>query len=268
MNEAPFIYLFSDATGETVETMVDAALTQFPVDNMQIKRVSNLRSANQIRTALETVLLNRDMVVYTMADQELANIVHEECDVRKIFCIDLFTPLLMKLSAYLGCPPRGTPGLLHSVNERYYRRIEAVDFSVKHDDGQELRTLYLADIILIGVSRSSKTPLSMYLANSGWKVANVPIIKGIAPPEELFSAAHNRVVCLTIDPQRLLELRIARLRNLHQSTDSVYANLEEIIEELAFVKSLCKKQGWPMVDVSEKAVEETANDILTKLRLK
>ena len=268
MNEAPFIYLFSDATGETVETMVDAALTQFPVDNMQIKRVSNLRSANQIRTVLETVLLNRGMVVYTMADQELANIVHEECEVRKIFCIDLFTPLLMKLSAYLGCPPRGTPGLLHSVNERYYRRIEAVDFSVKHDDGQELRTLYLADIILIGVSRSSKTPLSMYLANSGWKVANVPIIKGIAPPEELFSAARNRLVCLTIDPQRLLELRIARLRNLHQSIDSVYANLEQIIEELDFVKSLCKKQGWPMVDVSEKAVEETANDILTKLRLK
>ena len=259
----------------------------------EAKRTSDLTAdiSHQLKTPLASLRLFCEMDRSEHCEQQLSQIermetlissllrleklcadgydfAYEECDVRKILCIDLLTPLLMKLSAYLECPPRGTPGLLHSLNERYYRRIEAVDFSVKHDDGQELRTLYLADIILIGVSRSGKTPLSMYLANSGWKVANVPIIKGIAPPEELFSAACNRVICLTIDPQRLLELRIARLRNLHQSTDSVYANLEQIIEELDFVKSLCKKQGWPMVDVSEKAVEETANDILTKLQLK
>jgi hypothetical protein len=208
------------------------------------------------------------MVVYTAVDQEIALSIHEQCETRGIPSLDMMTPLLMKLSSCVGTPPKEMPGLFHGVNENYFQRIEAVEFSVQHDDGQELRTLHLADIILAGVSRTSKTPLSMYLAHSGWKVANIPIVMGVKPPQELFEADPKRVVGLIIDPQRLTELRITRLKSLNQSIKTAYAEFDQVVEEIHHAKALYRKNNWITVNVSGKAVEETANEILVRLSLK
>ena len=268
MKPSPFVLLFSDATGATVEKMVDAALTQFEDGNVQVKRFGNLRTPESILAALDEAERHQGMIVYTVVNQEFVTLIQEECEARKLLSIDLFTPLLMKFSTFLEATPKKMPGLFHGVNDKYYKRIEAVEFSVKHDDGQEPQTMHLADIILVGVSRTSKTPLSMYLAHGGWKVANIPIVKGIKPPSELFGVDPSRVVGLLIDPKRLLELRIARLKNLNQDIFTAYADFNQIAEEIEEVKTLYRKQSWVVVNVSGKAVEETANEVLVKLRLK
>ena len=262
------VYLLSDATGETAEKIVMAALTQFREKEVRLKRVSNVRTKNQVYEALDEALNHRAVVVYTIVNRELAQLVHRECESLGLPCIDLITPLLMRLSEFFGRSPKETPGLLHGMDEDYFRRVDAVEFTVKHDDGQELRHLAKADIILVGVSRTSKTPLSIYLAHRGWKVANVPLVEGIDPPAELFQVDPGRVAGLVIDPQRLMELRAARLRNLGQDPSAAYADYEKIEEELHFARSLFRRHPWVVVDVTGKAVEETANEVLVKLKLK
>lgn len=186
------VFLLSDATGETVEKIVMAALTQFREKSVRLKRLSNIRTKNQVYEALDEALAAQALVVYTIVNRELAQLVHDECDSLGMISIDLITPLLLRLSEYFGHSPGETPGLLHEVDEKYFRRIEAVEFTVKHDDGQEVRNLHKADIVLVGVSRTSKTPLSIYLAHNGWKVANIPLVQGIAPPTELFQVDSAR----------------------------------------------------------------------------
>ncbi|BCR03514.1 putative pyruvate, phosphate dikinase regulatory protein [Desulfuromonas versatilis] len=268
MTAVQLVYLLSDATGETAEKIVMAALAQFRGKAVRLKRVSNVRSKNQVYEALDEALANSGLVVYTIVNRELAQLVHDECDALGLPSIDLITPLLMRLAEFVGHSPGETPGLLHGINEEYFRRIEAVEFTVRHDDGQETRNLHKADIVLVGVSRTSKTPLSMYLAHRGWKVANVPLVKGIEPPSELFQIEATRVVGLTIDPQRLLEIRTSRLRNLGQDPRAAYADHEEIEEELRHARRLFRQNAWVMVNVSDKAVEETANEVLVRLNLK
>lgn len=262
------IYLLSDATGETAEKMVNAALTQFRDKTVRIKRFSNVRTKNQVYEALDEALGNNALVVYTIVNRDLAQLVHDECDGLGLTNIDLLTPLLMKFADCFGRSPKEAPGLLHGVDEAYFRRIEAIEFTVKHDDGQEPRNLHLADIVLLGISRTSKTPLSIYLAHRGWKVANIPLVKGIDPPEELFVVDNKRVAGLLIDPQRLVELRAARLRNLGQDPRAAYADYEEIEEELKHARKFFRQYPWVTIDVSGKSIEETANEVLVKLRLK
>lgn len=268
MSTAQAIFLLSDATGETAEKMVMAALTQFRDRPARLTRVNNVRTKNQVYEALDEALASNALVVYTIVNRELAQLVHDECDGLGLVNIDLLTPLLMKVAQCLGRSPKETPGLLHGVDEAYFRRIEAIEFTVKHDDGQEPRNLHLADIVLVGISRTSKTPLSIYLAHRGWKVANVPLVKGIEPPSQLFEVDPNRIAALIIDPQRLVEVRAARLRNLGQDPRAAYADYEEIEEELKYAKRFFRGQPWAVVDVSSKAVEETANEVLVRLGLK
>lgn len=268
MSATQVIYLLSDATGETAEKMVMAALTQFRDKPVRLKRINNVRTKNQVYEALDEALDNSGLVVYTIVNRDLAQLVHDECDGLGLIGIDLLTPLLMKVAHCFGRSPKETPGLLHGVDEAYFRRIEAIEFTVKHDDGQEPRNLYKADIVLVGISRTSKTPLSIYLAHRGWKVANVPLVKGIDPPPELFEVDPKRVAALVIDPQRLLEVRAARLRNLGQDPKAAYADYEEIEEELKHSRRFIRDKPWVVIDVSSKAVEETANEVLVKLNLK
>jgi hypothetical protein len=268
MAEPQRIYVISDATGETAEKIVNAALTQFRDKPVRVTRISNLRDRNRILQSLDEVLQNRGLVVYTLVNRDLAQLVHNECEALGLPSFDLITPLLMKFSEFFGRSPGQTPGLLHDMDEDYFRRIEAVEFTVKHDDGQEVRHLADADIVLVGVSRTSKTPLSTYLAHHGWKVANVPLVMGIDPPKELFRVNPRRVAGLYIEDQRLLELRAARLRNLGQDQRADYADLEKIQEELRYAQGIFRRNGWITVNVSGKAVEETANEVLVKLKLK
>ncbi|MDT8440682.1 MAG: pyruvate, water dikinase regulatory protein [Desulfuromonadales bacterium] len=268
MTESKTIYLLSDATGETAEKMVMAALTQFRDRPASVRRISNIRTKNQVYEALDEALGKSSLVVYTIVNRELAQLVHDECDGLGLRCIDLLTPLLMKLADSFGRSPHETPGLLHGVDEAYFRRIEAIEFTVKHDDGQEPRNLHHADIVLVGVSRTSKTPLSIYLAHRGWKVANIPLVKGIEPPEQLFQVDAHRVAGLVIDPQRLVELRAARLRNLGQDPRAAYADYEQIEEELQYARRYFRGRPWVVINVSGKSIEETANEVLVKLKLK
>ena len=268
MTTTQLVYLLSDATGETVEKMVMAALTQFRERAVRMRRIGNIRTKTQVYEALDAALNDRALVVYTMVNRELAQLVNDECGALGIASIDLITPLLMKLSESFGHSPKQTPGLLHGVDEEYFRRVEAVEFTVKHDDGQEPRHLPKADIVLVGVSRTSKTPLSIYLAHRGWRVANIPLVKGIDPPSELFQVDSKRVAGLVIDPQRLVELRASRLKHLGQDPKAAYADYEEIEDELKYARAIFRRHPWVIIDVTGKAVEETANEVLVKLKLK
>jgi len=263
-----YVLLLSDATGETVERMCSAALTQFSDSGVQMRRIGKVRTRSQVLEALDEARKAEALVIFTIVNRDLAQLVHSECDRLRLRSLDLLTPLLLRMSQHLGRPPEEMPGLLHGVDEAYYRRVEAVEFTVKHDDGQETRNLHKADIILVGVSRTSKTPLSIYLAHRGWKVANVPLVKGIAPPAELFEIDQSRIAGLIIDPHRLVELRAARLRNLGQDPRAAYADFDEIADELKQVRAFYRRQPWVVIDVTGKAVEETANEVLVKLGLK
>jgi len=268
MTSPQMIYLLSDATGETAEKIVNAVLTQFRDKPVRLRRISNVRNETAVKQGLEEIMLNKGMVVYTIVNRDLAQYVQSECEQRGLMAFDLVTPLLSQFGKFFGRLPGQTPGLLHDLDEEYFRRIEAVEFTVKHDDGQEVRHLTHADIVLVGVSRTSKTPLSTYLAHLGWKVANVPLVMGIEPPKELFQVDPSRVAALYIDPQRLVELRSARLKNLGQDPRGAYAGIEEIEAELRYARALFRRNGWATINVSGKAVEETAHEVLVKLKLK
>jgi len=261
------VYLFSDATGETVERVLLAAMSQFRDVEIKLHRVSNLRTRGDVVAAVEEVVKHQGIIIYTLVNTEMAQLVNDESAVHGLTAVDLISPLLFKLSGYFGVTPREQPGLLYQMNSEYYKRVEAVDFTVKMDDGQDPRNLHKADIVFVGVSRTSKTPLSMYLAHKGYKVANVPLVNGIEPPRELFKIDQRRIVALCIDPRRLVELRSARLRNMGQPARSSYADFEKVVEELTYCKRLYRQHpDWLQIDVTHKAVEETAAEIIKKLQ--
>jgi len=266
MNDHKYVYLLSDATGTTVEKIAQAGMSQFG-EKATIRLFGNVRTKSHVYNALDKATQERALVVYTIVNRELAHMVHDECEALGIMALDLITPLLLKLADYFGHSPRQIPGLLHDIDEEYFRRIEAIEFTVKNDDGKETRFLNQADIVLVGVSRTSKTPLSMYLAHRGWKVANIPLVQGIDIPEELLKMQKRHTVGLVINPERLMELRAARLKNLGQNPKLAYADYEQIEQELTEARRFFRRQGWPIVNVTGKAVEETANEVLTKLKL-
>ncbi|OQY20396.1 MAG: phosphoenolpyruvate synthase regulatory protein [Desulfobacteraceae bacterium 4572_35.1] len=262
------IFLLSDATGETAENLVNAALTQFGDVSVQLNRISNVRTKNHVYEALDAAATEHALVIFTIVNRELSRLVHDECEALGLTNVDILTPTLLRCSEFLGQTPNETPGLLHGVDDEYFRRIDAIEFTVRNDDGQETRFLNNADIVLVGVSRTSKTPLSIYLAHRGWKVANIPLVSGIDPPQELLQLEHKRVVGLLINPERLVELRASRLRNLGQDPRTAYADFEQVETELKQAKTFFRKQKWAIVNVTGKAVEETANEVLIKLKLK
>jgi regulator of PEP synthase PpsR (kinase-PPPase family) len=180
--------------------------------------------------------------------------------------VDVMGPLMNSLQVMLNEPPIGKPGLVRRLDEEYFRKVDAIEFAVKYDDGRDPRGLLRADVVLIGVSRTSKTPLSMYLANKRLKVANVPLVPEVEPPEELFQLPPERCVGLTINPEQLNSIRTERLKALGLTAQANYANLERINEELAYSQRIMKRIGCPVIDVSNKAVEETANIILEIIR--
>ncbi|HEU0265101.1 MAG TPA: pyruvate, water dikinase regulatory protein [Geobacterales bacterium] len=260
------IYILSDATGETVERVLRAALSQFQDVEIKLHRFSHLRSRADVTEALSQVENDRGIVIYTLVNTELARFLEEEAQRLEIVALDLITPLLYKLAEFFGKLPREKPGILYQLDAEYNRRVDAMNFAVKHDDGAEPRNLSKADLVLVGVSRTSKTPLSMYLANKGYKVANVPLVAGIDPPEELYELPPQKVIGLIIDAHRLTEIRTARLRNLRQDRKSSYAAYEQIEEELDFSRQIFRRNpGWTIIDVTNKAIEETASEVMKRV---
>ncbi len=260
------IYVLSDSTGETAERVLKAALSQFGGADVKIVRLSKVSNQHELQQAIMTVAADSGLLVYTLVDSELAIAVHTIAEEKGLMAFDLLTPLLHSLSVFLGTAAQSTPGLLHQIDTDYFRRIEAVNFTVKHDDGQETRGLEKADLVLVGVSRSSKTPLSMYLAHKGYKVANVPIVKGIDPPEEMERIDSKKVVGLMISPKRLVDIRSSRLVNMGQSIKSSYADYELVEEEISFCRQYYRRHPeWLIVDVTNKSVEESASEILRRV---
>jgi regulator of PEP synthase PpsR (kinase-PPPase family) len=265
--DARRIDILSDSTGETAEKVVRAAMLQFPHCGAFIKLHTRVRTKESARPILEAAAKDGALVVFTVVSPELREFIHASSYELKIESLDLIGSLIGKLSTFLDRQPINMPSGMLPLTEEYFRRIEAVEFAVKSDDGKEPRNFKKADIVLCGVSRTSKTPLSTLLAQRGLKVANQPIVLGLKMPPEIDEAPPDRVVGLTIELDQLVEIRKARLKQLGMPTDASYGLREQVKQELEFARSIFREHpGWPVIDVTGRAIEETAVIILESLK--
>lgn len=260
------IYIVSDSLGETGELVARAAISQFKTETYEIKRYPYIQDVEKLKSILEEATSSTNSIfIYTLVDKILIEFVKEYSKDSNLVTIDLISPLINALSMKLGSEPSHEPGAIRRLDETYFKRIEAIEFAVKYDDGKDPRGFIDADIVLIGVSRTSKTPLSMYLANKNIKVANLPLVMESNPPEEIFKIPAKKVIGLTNSPQKLNEIREERLKALGLPNNSSYASLGRILDELDFADKIMKRVGCPVIDVSNKAIEETADIVLNLL---
>ncbi len=259
------IYVLSDATAETAERVLRAALIQFRDARPQIRIFSLLRRDEQIEDALKQAAVDRALVVYTIVNPEQREMLEARAIAYALPTVDLIAHLMGRLAEFLHAEPAGRPGL-GQLNQAYFERIEAVEFAVKHDDGQAAQGLHAADIVLVGLSRTSKTPLSTYLAQKGLKCANVPVVLGLPLPREIDHIVQDKIFGLTINAGALIRIRRARLKALNMPDDTDYARRDHIIRELQYAREIFTQHPlWPVIDVSERAIEETAA-ILLRIR--
>ncbi len=263
------IYIVSGGSGETAHRMVQAALTQFTKGESSslVRRFQNVRSYEDLDRVLGMAGDKRAVIVHTTVSQELRTYLAVRCAELRITQVDLFGNLLDTLTLYLRERPEEKAGSFHAVGDKYFRRIEAIEFALKFDDGIDMTGLADADIVLVGISRTSKTPLSMYLAMEGFKVMNVPLVPGVPLPPELAPIPQGRIVGLTIQADRLQEIRAYRLKRLGAtgSADS-YSDLGRIMDELAYADEVFKThRRWPVLDVTGRSIEETAGLVLDRV---
>jgi regulator of PEP synthase PpsR (kinase-PPPase family) len=252
----------SDATGRTAEMVIRAALVQFQGADVRIHLRPHVQTAEGVRAAIQAASEVRGLIVHTVVSADLRNQILTEARARGVPTIDLLGPMLLRLEDLLQLQPLARPGLFRQTDEEYHRRFEILEFTVKHDDGQDAQGLPMADIVLVGVSRTSKTPLSMFLAGRALRVANVPVVYQLPLPEELGRVDPRRVVGLTISPERLLELRRARLHLMEAPPKFPYADPRQIWAELEYAQNLFAQAGWSVVDVTDKSLEEVAAEVL------
>ena len=235
---------------------------------MNITRYGGVRSPERVREIMEEAEKSQGFVVHTLVSAELRQIVFAEGRHRGIATIDLMGPLLARLTALLATVPRSEPGLFRPFDEAYLSRVEAIRFTVDHDDGRRINELSRADIVLVGVSRTCKTPTSMYLATQGWRVANVPLVLGIEPSPQLFALPRRRVVILIVQPTRLATLRRTRVQRIGAAIPG-YADPDHVQKEIAFTYELRRRRpDWPVVDMTAKPVEEAAAEIVNLVKLR
>jgi len=258
----PGVYVISDSIGETAEMVVRAAASQFNSGMMEIRRVPNISDFGTLDEIVHQAQNNNYIIAYTLVIAELVEHLKEKAQEAGVICIDVLGPVLEAFKSMTNLEPKREAGVLRKVDEMYYRRVEAVEFAVRYDDGKDPRGIDLADVVLVGVSRTSKTPLSMYLAHKRIKVANVPLVPEVSPPDELFQAEKGKVIGLSIRPEQLNHIRLERLKTLGLKGQASYANYDRILEELEFADKIMKKLGCPVIDVTNKAVEETSSKIL------
>ncbi|MBF8981988.1 kinase/pyrophosphorylase [Lutibacter sp. B2] len=262
MNRSLVVYVISDSIGETGEQVIKAAISQFQCEDYEIRRFSYVADEEQIIEILNEAKNEKSMIVFTMVIPSLRKILIEHANEHKIIAVDIMTPLIDALKIVLEDTPKNEPGLIRKLDEQYFKKVEAIEFAVKYDDGKDPRGLAKSDIVLIGVSRTSKTPLSMYLAHKNIKVANVPLVPEVPVSDELFKINAKKIIGLTTNPIKLNEIRQERLKALGLGNEASYANLNRILEELDYAEKIMKKVGCPIIDVSNKAIEESANIII------
>ncbi|CAO3415325.1 pyruvate, water dikinase regulatory protein [Azospirillum doebereinerae] len=259
------LHLVSDATGETINSVARACVIQFD-DVRPVEHFWNLvRTDRQLDLALEGIKDNHGLVMFTLVDETLRRRLQDFCRELQVPCIPVLDPLINALAAFLGVESQRQPGRQHALDAEYFSRMDAVDFALSHDDGQSNWDLHEADVVLIGVSRTSKTPTCIYLANRGIKAANIPLVPGTTLPPEISLLTRPLIVGLTKDPDQLVQIRRNRLKLLNQGEDSDYADPEIVRNEVAEARRLFSRHKWPVINVSRRSIEETASEIMMLL---
>ncbi|WP_010274782.1 pyruvate, water dikinase regulatory protein [Paenibacillus senegalensis] len=261
----PIIYICSDAVGETAEAVVQATLRQFDATAASLRRIGHIKEEEEIIELLQQAARQKAFVVYTLVQPELREMMREEAIRQGVRAIDVMGPVMEAYMEVFNGSPKRKPGLLYQMDDLYFRRVEAMEFSVKCDDGRDTQSMLLADIVLIGVSRTSKTPLSIYLAHKGYKVANLPLVPEVKPPVELAHLASGQVIGLTMKAEQLLTIRTERLKSAGLPFGAKYATSARVMEELEYAERVMKSLHCPVIDVTNKAIEETAGLILDYL---
>lgn len=260
------VFVVSDGTGGTAKQALRAALVQFEHTKVETHIRPNVRSKQQVIEIISEAFAIQGLIIHTIVSKKLRHLILEQGRLFELRTIDLMGPLLAQLSNYLENSPSEKPGIYHKLNKAYFQRIEAVEFTLRHDDGQHVDELDNADIVLLGVSRTFKTPLSVYMAHRGWRVANIPIILNIPVPEIVFKLPSDRVFCLTTTSGRLAELRQARDKYLGGYTGH-YSNRMHVQDELNYASKIYRTHPkWTVVNVTNKPIEEICSEILSNIR--
>jgi [pyruvate, water dikinase]-phosphate phosphotransferase / [pyruvate, water dikinase] kinase len=259
------VHLVSDSTGETLNAMAKAVCARF--DNvLPIEHIYSLvRSQRQLDRVLQEIGGAPGVVLHTIVDANLRTALEQGCRDLDLTCVAALDPLVGALARYLGASLSTRVGAQHALDNDYFNRMDALSYAIGHDDGQGTQDLESADVVLVGVSRTSKTPTSIYLAHRGIRAANVPLVPGAEPPAQLFHLKRAVVVGLTVSPDRLIQIRRNRLLNLREERESAYIELESVREEIIRARRMFEKYGWPVIDVTRRSVEETAAAVINVL---
>jgi regulator of PEP synthase PpsR (kinase-PPPase family) len=256
------IHLVSDSTGETLNAMARAVCARFD-DVLPIEHIYSLvRSQRQLERVLQEVAGAPGVVLHTIVDKELRAALEQGCRDLEMTCVAALDPLVAALARYLGASLSTRVGAQHALDNDYFNRMDALSYAIGHDDGHGTQDLEAADVVLVGVSRTSKTPTSIYLAHRGIRAANVPLVPGAEPPAQLFTLKRAVVVGLTVSPDRLIQIRRNRLLNLREERESSYIDIEAVRAEIVRARRMFESYGWPVIDVTRRSVEETAAAII------
>ncbi|TYP68966.1 pyruvate, water dikinase regulatory protein [Paenibacillus methanolicus] len=265
MRDNQQIFICSDAVGETAEAVVRAAMRQFAFTSGKLRRYGHIKHADEVRAIVDEASRCRGVIAYTLVQPELNGVMREETSARGVRAVDVLSPMMQAFIDTFEDTPNRIPGLNQSLDAEYYRKIEAMEFAVHYDDGKDLRGITLADVVLIGVSRTSKTPICLYMAHKGIRATNWPLVPEIPVPEQLLKRRNGLVVGLTMDPDKLVSIRTERLKALGLPKGSVYATAARVEDELRYANRIMNMVGCEIIDVTNKAIEETVGIILERL---
>ncbi len=266
MDKSLTIYVLSDSIGETGELLSRAALSQFNSGKYEVRRFPFITAEDQIMEIFEEAKDEPSVIIYTIVIEKLRKFITLKGLELNIPTVDLMTPALDAIETVLGYEPKRESGLIRKLDENYFRKVEAVEFAVKYDDGKDPRGIKKSDIVLVGISRTSKTPLSMYLAHKNYKVANVPLVPEVPAPYELFQKDNRKIIGLVANSNKLNEIRQERLKALGLDDNANYANVDRINLELEYSREIMEKLGCIVLDVSNKAIEGTAGIIIEYMK--
>jgi len=256
------LHMVSDSTGETVSLVARSCIAQFGGVVAEEHFWNMVRHKHQLDEVIEILDRQRGIVLYTLVDKDLCRTLEEACDRMRMPCIPVLDPVISVMRRYLHSDIQARPGSRHMLDEAYFDRIEAINFVLGHDDGQSVSTISSADVVVVGVSRTSKTPTCFYLANKGLRAANVPLVPETPLPKELLKPNKPFVIGLTMDPKPLVEIRRNRIRMLGQLEDTPYIDLEAVVEEVNTAKKLYIRNDWPVINVTRRSIEEIAASIM------
>lgn len=260
------LHLLSDSTGETLEMIAKAALSQFDDADVIRHFWPMVRSQQHLDRILAEIAANPGLVLFTMVSHEIRGLLEDRCRAMGLPAVPAIDAVLGALEDMLGQQAKARPGRQHALDAAYFARVEAIQFTIAHDDGVGWEDWEAADIVLAGVSRSSKTPTSIYLANRGFRVANIPIVIESPPPTALYGLRSPLVVGLTTAPERLIQVRRNRLLSLNQAPDTPYVDASQVAREVQYARRMFADNGWPVIDVTRRSIEETAAAIINLLK--